>query len=232
MICHEIICLHFVKGARSKHVTITSADNPTPPPAVHRPRLALSSLDSSVRGYMEQGLAASTQRVYRSAMKRLADFCTCYNVCDPFPLSGKLLCYYAVFLAECNLTPRTITTYLATARSMHITLVFLNPCDSSSLTRLQRIQAGIKRVLANKRSAPVRVGLPITPAILDQIRTQWEEDKHLDRFELWAGTTLCFAGFFHSGELFPLSVDQSTHGPPGIAWGNVAVDDAQAPTMP
>ena len=159
---------------------------------------------------MEQGLAASTQRVYKSAMKRFADFCTCYNVRDPLPLSEKLLCYYAVFLAERSLTPRKITTYLAAARSMHITLGFPDPRDSSSLSRLQRIQAGIKRVQANKHSAPVRVRLPITPAIIDQIRMQWEEEKHPDRFALWAGATLCFAGFFRSGELFPPSVNQST----------------------
>ena len=98
-----------------------------------------------------------------------------YNVCDLFPLSEKLLCYYAVFLAECSLTPRA-------ARSMHITLGFLDPRNYSSLQRLQTIQDGIKRLQANKHSASIRVRLPITPAILDHMRTQWEEGKHPDRF--------------------------------------------------
>ena len=89
---NKVIFGIFVKGARSEHIAITSADNTTLAPAVHRPRLALSSLDSSVPGYMEQGLAASTQRVYKSAIKQFAEFCTCYNVHDPFLLSEKLCC--------------------------------------------------------------------------------------------------------------------------------------------
>ena len=39
-----------------------------------------------------------------------------------------------------------------------------------------------------------------------QLRTNWEKTKHPDRLALWASSTLCFASFFRSGELLPLSV--------------------------
>ena len=153
---------------------------------------------------MEQGLAASTQQVYKLGMKRFHDFCSCYNVCIPFPLSEKLLRYCAVYLAECKLTLWTIDTYLSAVCSMHITLGFLDPRDSSSLPVLQRVQAGIKRVQANKHSPMTWIEFHITPAMLNQLRVYWE------RLVVWAASTSCFAGFFCSGELFPPSENQLT----------------------
>ena len=123
----------------------------------------------------------------------------------PFPLSEKLLCYFSVYLAERKLTSQTIRTYLVAAHSMHITLGFPDPCYSSSLPLLQRIQVGIKRVQANRHSPPTRIQLPITPVMLDQLHTHWEETEHPDRLALWATSTLCFAGFFCLGELLPSS---------------------------
>ena len=85
----------------------------------------LTSLDLALQFYFEQGLAQSTQRTYRAAMKRCVEVCSQYMIFNPFPLSEKLLCYYAVFLAKRRLAHQTIKTYTSATRNMHISLSFL-----------------------------------------------------------------------------------------------------------
>ena len=113
-----------------------------------------------------------------------------------------MLCYFATYLAKQELSSQTIKTYISAARNLHISLGFPDPRDSSSLPMLQHVQAGgIKRVQALKQSQTRRVRLPITLLILDLLRQHWEASKHPNRFTLWAAASLCFAGFFRSGEL-------------------------------
>ena len=145
-------------------------------------------------------------------------------------MSEKLLCYFAVALAEEGLAPQSIKTYLAAARSMHISLGFPDPRVNSSLPILRRIQAGIQRVQATKGTPSSRVRLPITPPILDRLREHWQTTEHPNKLCLWAVATLCFAGFFRLGELLPSSIQQAGTGA-GLQWGDVTVDDAQTPSM-
>ena len=192
--------------------------------------MGLASLDQTFQFYFEQGLAPSTQRTYKAAIKRFYAFCVQHCLFNPFPLTEKLLCYFAVFLAKEGLTSQSIKTYLAAARNMHISLGFPDPRDSSSLPILRRIQLGIQRVQSTKESPSKRVRLPITPAILDRLRLLWEETKHTDRLSLWAAASLCFAGFFRAGELFP-----ATNSPAAfsrcITWGDVLADSATVPSI-
>ena len=153
-----------------------------------------------------------------------------YNIHNPFPLSEKLLCYYAAALAKQGLAPSSIKTYLAATRSMHISLGFPDPRENSSLPILRRIQAGIERVRAAKGSPSSRIRLPITPPILDKLRDHWQATEHRNKLCLWAVSTLCFAGFFRLGELLPLSDTQAAVRA-CIQWGDVTVDNAQAPTI-
>ena len=149
---------------------------------------------------------------------------------NPFPLSEKLLCYYAVFMAKRGLAHQTIKTYMSATRNMHISLGFPDPRDSSSLPILRRIQAGIQRVQSTKGSPSNRVRLPITPAILDRLRAHWEATQHKERLVLWAVSALCFAGFFRLGELLPSSKAQADQ-QSCLLWGDIAVDNARAPRM-
>ena len=180
--------------------------------------------------YFEQGLAPSSQRTYRAALKQFHEFCVCYKVDTPFPLSEKLLCYFSVYLAKRDLAPQTIKTYLSATRGMHISLGFPDPRSSSSLPILRRIQAGIQRVRTQKHSCPKHVRLPITTSILDRLRDQWEQRKHPERLVLWAVSALCFAGFFRLGELLPVT-DSQTAISACLQWGDIAVDSGQAPSM-
>lgn len=186
-------------------------------------------LDADVQMYFEQGLAPSSRRTYKSALKRFYKFCVQYNVCNPFPLSEKLLCYFAVALAREGLAPQSIKTYLAATRSLHIGLGFPDPRASSSLPILQRIQAGIQRVRSSKDTPSNRVRLPITPPILDKLRTHWDTTENPAKLTLWAVATLCFAGFFRLGELLPTSESQRALAT-CIQWGDVTVDNAQTPS--
>ena len=131
----------------------------------------------------EQGLAPSTQRTYKAAIKRFHDFCTRYCVFNPFPLSEQLLCHFATYLAKEGLAAQLIKIYLAAACNMHISLGFPDPRDSSSLPVLRRVQLGIQRVQASK-SSTTRTRLPITLEILDRFRVLWEKTQHTERLLL------------------------------------------------
>ena len=191
--------------------------------------MALSGLAASVQHYFEQGLAPSTQRTYKAAIKRFHDFCTRYCVFNPFPLSEQLLCHFATYLAEEGLAAQSIKIYLAAARNMHISLGFPDPRDSSSLPVLQRVQLGIQSVQASKSSTK-RTRLPITLEILDRLRVLWEKTQHTERILLWAVAALCFAGFFRAGELLPSSAASApmSH---CIRWGDVSVDKPSSPSV-
>ena len=172
-----------------------------------------------------------TRRTYKSALRKFSEFCELYSIMTPFPVSEAILCYYASHLSSQNLAPQTIKTYLAGIRHMQITLGLPEPKEYSSLPRLRLIQMGIKRVHSHKTPIATKVRLPITPAILHQIHTRWSQRaKDPDIKMLWAAATMCFFGFFRSGEITipnAKSYKQEAH----LSWGDVAVDSQGAPTM-
>lgn len=131
-------------------------------------------------------------------MKRFNRFCDKLSVCSPFPVSENTLCYFAVHLAKDNLLSQTIKTYLVAVRSTQIALGLPDPRDQASL--LERIQAGICRIQAARGKAP-RTRLPITPKILERLRSHWAGTQPKDHHALWAVASTCFFGFFRLGEL-------------------------------
>lgn len=129
-----------------------------------------------------------------------------------------------------RLAPQTIKTYLSAIRYMQITLGLPEPKEFSSLPRLRLVQTGIRRTHAQRVPAPAKVRLPITPAILYRIRDLWSSRaKDPDTIMLWAAASLCFFGFFRSGEITVPSVkafDPKVH----LSWGDVAVDNNTSPS--
>ena len=163
-------------------------------------------------------------------MKRFHEFCESNSVFNPFPLTEKILCGFASVLASKGLATQTIKTYLSAVRSMQISLGFPDPRDQSSLPILKRVQAGIQRVQAQKTSKETRVRLPITPHILDRLRQHWDATDNPHRVLLWAAASMCFFGFFRSGEiLIPAgsSYGEAVH----LSWGDASVDSAESPTV-
>ncbi len=113
---------------------------------------------------------------------------------------------------------------------MQITLGLPEPRAFSSLPRLRLVQAGIQRTHAQRTSTTSpRVRLPITPQVLAKIKEEWSHrGSDPDIIMLWAAATLCFFGFFRSGELTVPSLngyDQRIH----LSWLDVAIDDPQNP---
>ena len=187
-------------------------------------------MDSTVHFFCTKGIADSTHKTYQSALRRFGTFCSLYSILSPFPVSEALLCYYASFLANQQLTPQTIKTYLSAIRYMQVVLGLPEPREFSSLPRLRLVQMGIQRTHSQRVTGTPRVRLPVTPSILSRIKDYWSaKSSDLNFIMLWAAACLCFFGFFRSGEITVPSThtfDPAVH----LSWGDVAVDNPTSPT--
>ena len=194
-------------------------------------RLDVTSLDSTVQFFCSKGIADTSQKTYRLGLRKFATFCSTYSITTPFPVSGDILCYFASYLAVQGLSPQTIKVYLSGIRHMQITIGLQDPKEFSSMPRLKLVQSGIRRYTSEQQTGTVKIRLPITPAILCKIRDYWlPRSADPDIKMLWAAMTICFFGFFRSGEITVPSINSfnpSVH----LAWGDVSLDNAMAPTM-
>ena len=162
-------------------------------------------------------------------MKRFHTFCIQYNVSQPFPLTERLLCTFAAYLADQGLAPQTGKSYLSALRSMQISLGLPDPREQSSLPILKRVQAGISRARVLKGSPP-RIRLPITVSILGAIHQSLETSTNPDKAVFWAVASAAFFGFFRLGELL-LNAPSQFNPATSLAWGDVAVDSHTNPSM-
>ena len=148
---------------------------------------------------------------------------------SPFPVSEQLLTYFAAYLAEEGLKEQSIRTYLAAVRFLQLSMGLPDPRDGSSLPRLRLVLAGIRRTQAESRTSTKKPRLPITPHILNCIRCLWDSRPTRTRFIMpWTAVSLCFFGFFRSGEITVPSLeryDERFH----LGWGDVAIDDPANP---
>ena len=85
------------------------------------------ALESAVTRYFAGGLAEGTQRAYTSAKKRYVGFYQQFGF-SPLPLSEEKSCLFAAHLAKQDLSPQTITAYLAAIRHMQIAAGLGAPC--------------------------------------------------------------------------------------------------------
>ena len=151
---------------------------------------------------------------------------------NPFPVTEHSLCCFAAYLANYGLAAPTVKSYLSAVRSMQITLGFPDPRDHSSLPILKRIQAGINR-MRGTLGQTARIRLPITAPLLRQVRGVLVSSNQPERVVIWAICTTTFTtffGFFRLGELLLTKAsDFCPHR--HLAWGDVAVDSNENPTM-
>ena len=162
-------------------------------------------------------------------MRRFNSFCEHFNVADPFPVTESLLCSFAAFLADSGLTPQTIKTYMSAIRNTQLSLGLPDPREQSTLPVLKRVLAGISRSRLG-RGQPSKLRLPITAVLLHKIRDEMERSAHPGRRTLWAICCTAFFGFFRLGELL-LTRAADFNSRLHLAWGDMAVDNQQAPTM-
>ena len=189
-------------------------------------RLDLSMLEPFLQFYFQNGLAPSTQKTYKAAIKHFHSFCVQYNVLQPFPLSEYLLCSFVAYLADQGLAPQTGKSYLSALRSMQISLGLPDPRDQSSFPILKRVQAGISRAEVLRGSLP----LPITIYVLEGIHQFLATSSNPDRVVLWAVSASAFFGFFRLGELL-LDSPAQFNSAMSLAWRDVAVDNHSNPRM-
>ena len=96
-------------GQPTSQRTASCIDGSTPVPTTG---LGLAELDSAVQLYYQHGLADSTHQTYTSSICKFYQFyqfCTKYPAFNPFLVTERLLCYFAVWLVEQNLDSEDIS---------------------------------------------------------------------------------------------------------------------------
>ena len=185
-------------------------------------------MDGLVQKYFVKGLAESTTRTYSCGQRRFLSFCQAAGL-PATPASEGVLCRFVASLASEGLKHRSIKTYLAGVRHLHIREGCGDPFVPV-LHRLHYVMRGIKRAQGCGADGR-RERLPITPSILRKMREVWSNDAaNLDFIMLWAACCLAFCGFLSAGEMTvpsDASFDPQVH----LTWGDVSVDDPMDPRV-
>ena len=137
-------------------------------------------------------------------------------------------------LANEQLRHTTIKCYLSGVRHLHVAEGFGDP-GISKMPRLEQVLKGIKSVQAKTTPRPEYMRMPITPELLKKMRQSWlkqelQEGNPWDSKMLWAAATLCFFGFFRSGEITvptETAFDDGAH----LTFDDVTVDCTRNPQL-
>ena len=185
-------------------------------------------MDGLVQKYFLNGLAESTNRTYSCGQRRFLAFCQAAGF-PAIPASEVVLCRFVASLASEGLKHRSIKTYLAGVRHLHIQEGRGDPF-APVLHRLHYVLRGVKRAQGD-RAEGRRECLPITPPILRKLREVWNKDAaNPDHVMLWAACCLAFFGFLRAGELTipsDATFDPQVH----LTWGDIAVDIPKDPRV-
>ena len=176
--------------------------------------------------YFLNGLAPATRKSYDSGKKRYVSFCSKIHA-RPLPVTEELLCKFSSQLAEENIMHSTIKCYLAAVRHLQIAAGKGDP-RICRMVRLEPVLRGIKLVQCH-RSQPQRGRLPITLELLRKMKQLWGSGSW-DHAMLWAAASLCFFGFFRSGEITVpsrASFDPEVH----LVFKDVTVDSHENPKL-
>ena len=100
------------------------------------------------------------------------------------------------------------------------------------MAKLNQTLRGIKiSQAAGNQPAKVKQRLPITPEILRQVKSRWQQEPpSQDRIMLWAAFLTCFFGFFRSGEICCTTlVSEGLGSTTDLAVDSVAIDSIHDP---
>ena len=167
-------------------------------------------------------IVPSTQKSYNSAKKQYVLFCSSKGLV-PLPASEHQLCQFASFLATRDLCHNSIKSYLAAIRHLHIAEGIGGP----HISRMAKLEQALSLFSAKNPSRKLR--LPILPHHLAKMRRVWMKDSFHGTM-LWAAASLCFFGFFCSGEITipsDLAFDVGAH----LCFSDVSVNNMHYPQI-
>ncbi len=173
------------------------------------------------------GLAESTHKLYACGVRRFMGICSTAGR-TPVPADEDTLCHFAATLAVEGLRQRTIKSYMAGVRHLHISEGHGDPF-SAGLHRLHYVLRGVKRA-EGMAGVTKRERRPITPDLLRKIKGVWNSRAHeADVVMLWAACCLAYFGFMRIGEL-TVPTDDGYDASCHLSWGDVMVDDPAHPS--
>ena len=140
-----------------------------------------------------------------------------------------MLCYFTAFLFQQNLSASTIRTYLSGIHQMHNAGGFPDPLIDH-MPRLRQVLKGIKVQIA-KLGRPTRTCLPITPSILQKLKSIWlSSNPSYGDLMLWAASVTTFFTFCRSGDI---TVENEKHYDLKVylSYSDIAVDSSASPNV-
>ena len=142
-------------------------------------------MDQMVQYYMNQALASSTVKTYKSGKTRYLNFCTEHNF-SPLPVMEEVLRIFTATIVDQGLKHSTTRSYVSSIRHMQIMSSLGDPLIHS-MARLEYVVRGIKMDQAKKDQQQSRVRLPMTPSIMRKMRLILERERtKYDNIMLWA----------------------------------------------
>jgi hypothetical protein len=156
----------------------------------------LSLLKAEAKSFKRSAFAASTQKTYRSQLRKYLQFCVDYD-CLPIPVSQPTLICYVAYLAR-HLSASSIPQYLNVVRILHEEAGLGNPLsDNFELAMLKR---GIRR----EKGVPPVQKFPISVGILRKIHALIDL-SHPGDLAFWAAALVAFFAFMRKSTLLPES---------------------------
>ena len=149
------------------------------------------------------GLSRGTWASYNSAFKALQKFAAEKNENLSFPLGQKQILAFIAFLANKNLSAKTINVYLAGIRQYHLVAGVELPTIRSPLVNLI-IEGKKHQDILHKKTQGDKSRLPMTPTMMLLLKEELRIDATLedkDKLLIWAVATLAFNGAFRIHEL-------------------------------
>ena len=172
---------------------------------------------------MDQGIARSTQAVYRSGWKRYSKFCQEHSQ-PPLPLSEHTLCQFTAVMSQ-EVTWKTIRIYLSALRFFQIRARLPDP-SLFSFPRLTYVLKGIHRLTPDHQR---KHRLPITLHLLRTLHRVWSiPPMQYNYVMLWAACCLGFFGVLRAGE-FTCAAAETTD--PPLSPSDVSVDSRDSPQL-
>ena len=156
----------------------------------------LEQLVLEAKEFKRNSYALSTQKTYRSQLRRYLQFCLDFE-CSPMPASqGTLICYTA-FLAR-SISASSIPNYLNVVRLLHLESGLPNPLEGNF--ELSMLKRGIKRV----KGVPPCQKEPSTISILRRMYGYLDLTKPSD-LSFWSVALIAFFGFLRKSSVLPES---------------------------